>query len=38
MASLFDDLQKRKQDREQYLADNPSPYRLQQPIDHSPEN
>ena len=37
MASLFDDLQKRKQVREQYLADNPNPNRLQQPIDYSPE-
>ena len=36
MASLFEDLQQRKQEREQYLANNPNPNRLQQ-IDNSPE-
>ena len=37
MASLFEDLQQRKQVREQYLADNPNPNRLQPQIDYSPE-
>ena len=37
MASLFEDLQQRKQEREQYLANNPNPNRLQKPIDYSPE-
>ena len=37
MASLYDDLKQRNQEREQYLANNPNPNRLQKPIDYSPE-